>query len=1763
MSHDDGQFPFQFDEIASSIIPPLQAVVSTDCFTLDASAKFSAEGSRHSIDVWNQYNDDGDGLVHRHSGAPPSLPSSKSVRFAPWVECRKCARVAHHDGILPLEMPTTRFWSTDDCSYGDVATAEQAFHPRGQHLQTSWVDFLNCMDLDYPWSAQWKNDNDDQLPLPVQDAFQEDVDDESQVEHDPVVDEYVAIQDWNMHQPNDVVRSHQSSHQALQPTCLAFLNWVDASVPWITTWKGTADDEIDQHVPALPQEGPDEESNIESDHSIDDYVSIDSWRVHQPIITGLQPSEEDPVTVISFGIRGEALGRRDGRIHSADPHHLAQTLWDMWQDAIPQFDMCQAFFVTPQPLHELQATRAVVFIVEIKPYDFALERRVTLRITTAEWGPVLQQPEAVYVPSRCHVDWLRTQHSWIRWCAPHGFRHCTVEFGGRIIDDEQPFPTFNGALLKFWISDVPAQFMNVCSWFPHAERVAQVAMHYHVRGVLFFRLVFRMFHRPDVVRDVIYQDLLTPARLLALLPVDCQGHAFLIHTEPQESVYQVGHRPQFCFQEYLDAHDAVDSDSDDSSLMQRPLAPHGDLSPHRGTHDPVHQVVLQLGKKPTHVDAPSGHPFDRRTEFIHGFCTHRPGVWRWASVFYPFQHLANSVVDLLIELPRAADTVDIILNFYDFPAQEMTAFPVVMRVSSSVSIQDLLQQIHQEFRITPLDRDDAVFINGQAMPPPHGPPLQFVDGDIVQVAFRPDADLDVCDNIYEDEAIDTPNSDERSIGDDELIITTILFPHSQECDRIDVVTWASVAFHEAAQYGVDEAQAAVAIPCADYALHPQITTLQRIAVGSWRVLRADEAVVLLREDPGAHDANQWAVQIFPVNVDGGLVSAALWRPAPSHYMLGPSSLRIIASNQHLVLQSGTVITCLDNPFAQRPVEAFSLLQTHRSVRRVSTVGLSDYTEDNMDLCSDPTARLRAPLMTDRPNLLTWFDQQDFCVDCATDRDMVSKDDSYISRHFHFAGGPDYTEDNTDLCSGRHNLPGDMSFQASLPSSSNAVGSDLSCPLTCLHQAMKQLCTKNWTGLNTDFSQLCIQHPAARCALEVQQGYSFAQPSLRIYTDGSCKGTDAAWAFVVVAQIPTRQGPSFWKIGFAADALDDTVGPFLPTAMDAEATALIAAVEFLLPVVKLEQTVHFHFDASAVGFGAYGVQAIPTHHGQVSTRQHNARVMMSFLQQQTRTYPVHVHAHEGNPFNELVDSIASKVRKGWRPAITPHLCSGLVLAHPCRDWAWLFFVSSDVVPALPDLLTNPPCSPRRYAGDTRLDNPPQNETEAAFHGQLNVATANVATMEYGCDGVSFSHKCRYLMSAFQQAAFDVVAIQESRARHSETRVDGSYIRLISAAQQGHGGVELWFSKHGFWSSHDIVLSPEDFVVWHNDARMIFADLHWGTCVLTFCVAYAPQSGQADDAIQQWWAHLSKLFERIPNDRPVFFMGDLNSHVGSVESAAVGSLAPDIENVAGTMLRQLCDKHQLLLPSTFPQWHEGCSHTFIHPKGSRHRLDYIAIRQFQQNAVQRSWVATDIELANGQCDHLLVALQMDVLMNAMQHTGFKRQAVYNRTKAQMDFQQHDDALLQVPTIPWSVDVNDHWHLARQALQVQAKQAFPFEKRVRRQQYFDQAAWDAMCHRKALRQEHRAAQREMDCCTLRTFFSVWKLKHIPDEVVHEGQFQLHVLRMQDALFVHQRQQCDDRFRRNKRQAWKQWALDNAQKIRQDLQHGDVFRILKPKRA
>ena len=50
--------------------------------------------------------------------------------------------------------------------------------------------------------------------------------------------------------------------------------------------------------------------------------------------------------------------------------------------------------------------------------------------------------------------------------------------------------------------------------------------------------------------------------------------------------------------------------------------------------------------------------------------------------------------------------------------------------------------------------------------------------------------------------------------------------------------------------------------------------------------------------------------------------------------------------------------------------------------------------------------------------------------------------------------------------------------------------------------------------------------------------------------------------------------------------------------------------------------------------------------------------------------LHVKAHQGHPWNEMADSLAKAVWRGWTPHITFAFKSGDLLKHPLAQWAWL-------------------------------------------------------------------------------------------------------------------------------------------------------------------------------------------------------------------------------------------------------------------------------------------------------------------------------------------------------------------------------------------------------------------------------------------------------------------------------------------------------------
>ena len=98
--------------------------------------------------------------------------------------------------------------------------------------------------------------------------------------------------------------------------------------------------EIDEELDAPLDE-------IEEDD--DPYVIIHGFEGLEISTRGAAISDLEPMQVITYGIRGRSLGRRDTWVTSSELPQLRQAIWELWEDSIPQFAACWAFAVRPQP----------------------------------------------------------------------------------------------------------------------------------------------------------------------------------------------------------------------------------------------------------------------------------------------------------------------------------------------------------------------------------------------------------------------------------------------------------------------------------------------------------------------------------------------------------------------------------------------------------------------------------------------------------------------------------------------------------------------------------------------------------------------------------------------------------------------------------------------------------------------------------------------------------------------------------------------------------------------------------------------------------------------------------------------------------------------------------------------------------------------------------------------------------------------------------------------------------------------------------------------------------------------------------------------------------------------------------------------------------------------------------------------------------------------------------------------------------------------
>ena len=395
------------------------------------------------------------------------------------------------------------------------------------------------------------------------------------------------------------------------------------------------------------------------------------------------------------------------------------------------------------------------------------------------------------------------------------------------------------------------------------------------------------------------------------------------------------------------------------------------------------------------------------------------------------------------------------------------------------------------------------------------------------------------------------------------------------------------------------------------------------------------------------------------------------------------------------------------------------------------------------------------------------------------------------------------------------------------------------------------------------------HPATCEALSCMQSWDgqLEVSRLRVYVDGSFEEvTDrAGWAVVVLGLTDTG-----WQwLGYMSEHLhepghDRHSGH---TRKSAHAAEMVAMLHALSIVAHNDLPSEVVFDAMVAAEVAQGLCYPDAHVGLA-----RATTMMHIIAQHRGSVSYrHVRSHQGDPFNEMADSLAKAASR--RSRMNPPL--GCMLQDAIREGrlSWLWWVVCDLVhtgvlPPVDDngvTVESRQHLPRPCFANGAVPGVPsalwgsdRSETHPA-KWRLEVATYNATTLKP-------VHVRQQLDQEFWRAGFAAVGIQEARWRPSETYELGHFKCFCSAAVRGQLGCQLWLNKAARLAvgedGRESRWNLRSAAILVQKPRLLVVTVQAGNRLFAFIVAHAPTSDAAPDSVVEWWGQLEGAYGSYP-------------------------------------------------------------------------------------------------------------------------------------------------------------------------------------------------------------------------------------------------------------------------------------------------------------
>ena len=592
----------------------------------------------------------------------------------------------------------------------------------------------------------------------------------------------------------------------------------------------------------------------------------------------------------------------------------------------------------------------------------------------------------------------------------------------------------------------------------------------------------------------------------------------------------------------------------------------------------------------------------------------------------------------------------------------------------------------------------------------------------------------------------------------------------------------------------------------------------------------------------------------------------------------------------------------------------------------------------------------------------------------------------------------------------------------------------------------------------------------------------------LFTDGfyNSDNGSAAWSFVIVTMDTEQYSPEsqchlegYFTGKVTANHADDYWhgAPHL-NAYIAELEALFHAHWWAL--CSDIPCVHIHYDAMSAGqasAGAWGFSG----DNPLATCTRSIAQALDEVAQQTTTYH-HIRAHNGDPWNELADATAKATLTG-----------AIEVNHPF-SFRWHNWITGQLqlrIESLPTRLallrgdsSLPECQGQCLSWLPSLADPTddalwafgRDESPPEVSGsevctRIKCCTFNVRTLKEDPLAVT-AGACEFLRAQLSYYHYQIVALQETRARTSMICEAPDYIRIVSAGHAGHDGCELWFNKlHPMFGGE--VCSLQHLTVIHQEPSILAVRLRTGNGFLIVISAHAPHSGRPQADRNQWWNSFERLLQRFHDRGRFLVLGDFNAQIGTPDPPYAGQLQGKTTTSNGEAILRIARELGLWIPSTFEDVHEGLQGTWKHPVTKEEiRLDYVLLDQRLKLGKIRTWVDHGLETAQAGEDHFALALDMEILHPATMR-GKQRGKI---DEVALRDPAHTEVVAgiinSVSAQKWSVNSHDHYARWARDLHDKLLARFPQKRQRPRKHYISDHTWAIRASKMTVRKVLRTA-------------------------------------------------------------------------------------------